>query len=249
MPLSSLLLRELFLTWPWKEVIVSSDWTEYCPTFLVSSLDIGDSSLSLWVSVTAWCLHSTMKGCHVIWLLPRVIYAAEWQFLFPDSVLWSLHCYCTLQGCVNFCVYSYRGISLASTPHLLFNFMFKPPKIFAKYPILLLTVSTLTCWGSLVCVAVYQMGFFPWEGVRSRVSGHWLDPASSTDLWHEMHTVAQAATHSTGHPSPLSFKRYPETREGVPNEELTSSFLKKYNIAISKYAIKLRYDNYCGFFV
>lgn len=91
------------------------------------------------------------------------------QFLFPDSMLWLLHCYCSLQNCVNFCVYSYCGIILASTPHLLFNFMFKVSKIFdlAKYPILLLTVSTPSCWGSLVCVAVYQMDIFPWVEVRS----------------------------------------------------------------------------------
>lgn len=166
------------------------------------------------------------------------------QFLFPDSMLWSLHCYGSLQDCVH-------HPSFHST--FTFQFHVQTPKNFwlgqiprlvahSLYPLMLRFFS--------LCSSLSDGHFPVGRGqILSRVSGHWLDLASSTDLWHEMHTVAQAATCSTGHPSPLSFKRYPKTREGAPSEELISSFLKKYNIAISKYAIKLRYDNYCGFFL
>lgn len=122
MPLLSLLWGELFLIWWPKGNIVSNCCIEFHPTFLISSLDMGDSSASLGVSMTAWCIHSAMKGCHLTWLLPKVVCAVgSVVIMFPDSTLLVT---VLLSQSLELCKLLFIPTMVSSSFHSTFNFPF-----------------------------------------------------------------------------------------------------------------------------
>lgn len=214
---------ESVLVSQWRESVVWNGCAECSPTSLTSSLDVDDSSLGPWVPLAAWRILSAAKGCHVTFLLSKVICATGSEVItFPGSTV-SHHIASALPrtaGYVNVSVYSTTA-SIQPLPHTSFSYL-----VAHKLCLYVLRVYSLCCSPPGGLFPVRRSPILP------RVSGiNWIY-AWAADQWHELHTVGQVASHSTENSLLLSFKRYPDTSCSL--RRISIILLKKNNIASSK---------------